>query len=61
MDCSPLKATPEQREAWEIFGGGYGLHWDTLDQDLSTEGMLRDAPAPRAARLMSELQQSMVS
>ncbi|WP_159788254.1 DUF2442 domain-containing protein [Sodalinema gerasimenkoae] len=39
-------ATPEQQEAWEICGGGYGLHWEDIDEDLSTEGMLRGAPAP---------------
>lgn len=43
-----LNATPQQREAWEICGGGYGIHWKELDEDLSTEGMLRGAPAPRA-------------
>ena len=31
---------------WEICGGGFGLHWPELDEDLSTEGMLRGAPAP---------------
>lgn len=31
---------------WEICGGGYGLHWPELDEDLSTEGLLRGAPAP---------------
>ncbi|MDY6939766.1 MAG: DUF2442 domain-containing protein [Cyanobacteriota bacterium] len=41
-----LNATPEQRENWEICGGGYGLHWEEIDEDLSTEGMLRGAPAP---------------
>jgi hypothetical protein len=39
-------ATPEQRGRWEIAGGGYGLHWPELDEDLSTEGLLRGAPAP---------------
>ena len=39
-------ATLEQREAWGICGGGYGLHWEDIDEDLSTEGMLRGAPAP---------------
>ena len=43
-----LKATAEQRETWEVCGGGYGLHWDEIDEDLSTEGMLRGAPAPDA-------------
>ncbi len=43
-----LNAMPEQRERWEICGGGYGIHWEELDEDLSTEGMLRGAPAPGA-------------
>jgi len=33
---------------WEVCGGGYGLHWPDLDEDLSTEGLLRGAPAPDA-------------
>ncbi len=33
---------------WEICGGGYGLHWPELDEDLSTEGLLRGSPAPDA-------------
>jgi hypothetical protein len=44
-----LNATPEQRQEWEVCGGGYGIHWEEIDEDLSTEGMLRGAPAPRAA------------
>ena len=42
-----LNGTAEQLAKWEICGGGYGIHWDDLDEDLSTEGMLRGAPAPR--------------
>jgi hypothetical protein len=41
-----LAATPEQRRHWEIAGGGYGIHWPDIDEDLSTEGLLRGAPAP---------------
>lgn len=49
-----LEATEAQRQRWEISGGGYGIHWPDLDEDLSTEGLLRGAPAPReAARLDS--------
>ena len=40
-------ATPAQRRNFEISGGGYGIHWPDLDEDLSTEGLLRGAPAPR--------------
>jgi hypothetical protein len=43
-----LNATPKQREQWETCGGGYGIHWEKIDEDLSTEGMLRGAPAPKA-------------
>ena len=42
-------ATPAQRTHWEIAGGGYGIHWPEIDEDLSTQGMLRGAPAPKAA------------
>lgn len=42
-----LNATEEQRKNWQISGGGYGLHWPDVDEDLSTEGLLRGAPAPR--------------
>jgi hypothetical protein len=40
-----LSATSEQRSHWEIAGAGYGIHWPDLDEDLSTEGLLRGAPA----------------
>jgi hypothetical protein len=46
-----LNATPEQLAHWEICGGGYGIHWEELDEDLSTEGMLRGAPAPMSQKL----------
>ncbi len=41
-----LHATPAQRANWQIAGGGFGIHWPDLDEDLSTEGLLRRAPAP---------------
>ncbi len=42
-------AKPEQLARWEIAGAGYGIHWPDLDEDLSTEGLLRGAPAPSAS------------
>ena len=35
-----LKATAEQRLAFEVSGGGTGVHWDGLDEDISVEGLL---------------------
>lgn len=40
-------ASHAQLENWRIAGGGYGIHWPEVDEDLSTEGLLRGAPAPR--------------
>jgi hypothetical protein len=42
-----LRASKEKLGNWKIAGGGYGIHWPDLDEDLSTEGLLRGAPAPR--------------
>ena len=41
-----LHATAEQRANWQTCGGGYGIYWPDIDEDLSTEGLLRGAPAP---------------
>lgn len=41
-----LHATAEQRGNWQVCGGGFGIHWPDVDEDLSTEGLLRGAPAP---------------
>ena len=43
------KGTPDQRAKWERCAGGFGIHWPELDEDLSTEGLLRGAPAPKVA------------
>jgi len=42
-----MNATPTQRNHWEVCGGGIGIRWPELDEDLSTEGLLRGAPAPQ--------------
>ena len=44
-----LEASSEQRSDWEVAGAGYGIHWPQIDEDLSVEGLLRGAPAARAA------------
>lgn len=46
-----LHATPEQRAKWELGGAGYHIHWPEIDEDLSSEGLLRGAPAPRSGAL----------
>ena len=41
-----MHATAQQRGNWQISGGGYGIHWPEIDEDLSSEGLLRGIPAP---------------
>ncbi|WP_188061846.1 DUF2442 domain-containing protein [Sphingobium sp. KCTC 72723] len=45
-------ASPEQLEAVEIAGAGFGLHWAALDADLTVEGLL--AGRFGSARYMAE-------
>lgn len=42
-----LNASKAELQNWQVSGGGYGIHWPDVDEDLSTEGLLRGAPAPR--------------
>lgn len=35
-----LNATPAQLNHYEISGGGIGLHWDEIDEDISVKGLL---------------------
>ena len=44
-----VNGTPQQRAVWEIAGGGYGIHWPELDEDISTEGLLAGARAPKGS------------
>lgn len=45
-------ATSAQRANWRPASGGYGIHWPDIDEDLSTEGLLRGAPSPRLPRTL---------
>ena len=49
-----LNATRKQRAKWQTCAAGYGIHWPDIDEDLSTEGLLRGAPAPRSGALKAK-------
>jgi hypothetical protein len=40
-----LAATPEARANCELLGGGTGIHWPDVDEDLSVEGLLEGRPS----------------
>ena len=42
------RATPEQREKWEILPFGDALHWEESDDDLDVGGFLIGAKVPDA-------------
>ena len=44
-------ATPAQRARHRLIGGGQGVQWPDVDEDISVEGMLGGTPArrPRAS------------
>ena len=48
-----LKAIPQKRAHWEVCGGGYGIHWPEIDEDLSVDGLLRGAPAPKSIKMIA--------
>jgi hypothetical protein len=37
-------AAPKDRANWEPCAAGHGIHWPTIDEDLSVEGLLRGTP-----------------
>jgi hypothetical protein len=46
------RATAAQRKKWELIGGGIGIHWPLIDEDVSVENLL--APPRRRARVARE-------
>lgn len=36
-------APPEQRKIWRLIGGGQGIHWPELDEDIAVETLLRSS------------------
>ena len=35
------KATPKEKKNWRLIGGGLGIRWEDIDEDISVESMLR--------------------
>ncbi|MBI5282434.1 MAG: DUF2442 domain-containing protein [Candidatus Solibacter usitatus] len=34
-------ASPRERSDWELIGGGIGVHWEAIDEDISVASLLR--------------------
>ena len=35
-----VNATDKQRKEWEFIGGGIGIHWEEIDEDISVASLL---------------------
>ena len=38
-------ATAEERASWRLIGGGQGIHWPSLDEDISVANLLAGQPS----------------
>ena len=45
-----LHGTTKERANWRLIGGGEGVHWPDLDEDISVENILRGQPSGESQR-----------
>src|SRR5713101_9962856 len=45
-----LHGTDEERKRWRLIGGGEGVHWPDLDEDISVAGLLAGRPSGESQR-----------
>ena len=51
-----LNATVEERAEFRLIGGGEGIHWPRIDEDISVIGLLRGSRARTAAPISGRTQ-----
>src|SRR5438094_10580109 len=44
-----LNATEKQKKDWEFIGGGIGIHWEEIDEDISIASLLQPKKFMRLA------------
>ena len=49
-----VHATPQERGDWELIGGGQGIHWPALDEDISVEGLLAGRKSGESHRSLQQ-------
>ncbi|HKI32850.1 MAG TPA: DUF2442 domain-containing protein [Gemmataceae bacterium] len=43
-------ATAEERASWRLIGGGRGIHWPAIDEDVSVANLLAGQPSAESQR-----------
>jgi hypothetical protein len=49
-----LHGTPAERNRWRLIGGGEGIHWSDLDEDISVENLLAGKPSGESQRSLKQ-------
>lgn len=50
--------TPKEREHYRLIGGGEGIHWPALGEDISVEGIIAGRRSAESATSLSRWLQS---
>ena len=53
-----VHGTPLERSNWRLIGGGQGIHWPDLDEDISIEGLLAGQEVRRESGIVRALARS---
>lgn len=50
------QATDEQRKDWRFISDGYGIQWESVDEDISIAGILKGnkRPTPPKAKVLAQ-------
>ncbi len=49
-----LGASQRERETFEVSASGYGIHWPTVDEDLSIDGLLGISHQRRGSEISTQ-------
>ena len=49
-----VHAMPQERGNWELIGGGLGIHWPDLDEDISIEDLLAGRKSGESRRSLQQ-------
>ena len=53
-----VHGTPTERSNWRLIGGGEGIHWPDLDEDISVESLLAGRSSAETAESLRRWLQS---
>jgi len=49
-----VHSTKEERNNWRLIGGGEGIHWESLDEDISVEHLLAGIPSNESQKSLQQ-------